>query len=301
MIHPEPKQRTINTLLVANRGEIARRIFRTCRALGITGVAVYSDADRDSPHVREADRALHIGGPAPRDSYLRSDAILDAARRVHACAIHPGYGFLAENADFAEAVLAAGLAWVGPPPSAMRALGDKASARVLAARHSVPVVPGYDGEAQDPERFEAEAERIGYPVLIKASAGGGGRGMRRVEQPKELRDALLSARREAESAFGNGRLLLERYVEKPRHIEVQVLADQHGRVVHLFERECSVQRRHQKILEEAPSPAVDVALRARLGDAAVSLCRAVGYQSAGTVEFLVDARRDFYFLESHCK
>jgi acetyl/propionyl-CoA carboxylase alpha subunit len=301
MIKRQPVERTIRTMLVANRGEIARRILRTCRALGIRGVAVYSEADRDAAHVRDADVAFLIGPASPRESYLSFEAVLAAAARAGADAIHPGYGFLAENAAFAEAVTAGGLAWVGPPPTAMRAMGDKAAARALAARHGVPTVPGYDANDQSDDSFEQASLQIGFPLLIKASAGGGGRGMRRVDRAEDLLDALASARREAESAFGDGRLLLERFIERPRHIEVQVLADSHGKVVHLFERECSIQRRHQKIIEESPSSAVDAPFRARLCESATSLCRAVGYESAGTVEFLVDPDRRFYFLEMNTR
>jgi acetyl/propionyl-CoA carboxylase alpha subunit len=291
----------IRTLLVANRGEIARRIFRTARSLGIRTVAVHSGADVDLPHVREADRAVCIGPPAPSASYLDIGAILTAARTTGADAIHPGYGFLAERAVFARAVIDAGLTWVGPDPASIDAMGDKARARHLAARLGVPVVPGYDGVDQSDSTFADEAARIGFPVLIKASAGGGGRGMRRVDEPAGLADALASARREAEGAFGDGTLLLERYVERPRHIEVQVFGDRHGNVVHLHERECSIQRRHQKIVEEAPSPAVDAGLRARLGAAAVQLARAVDYVGAGTVEFVLGPDGRFYFLEMNTR
>ena len=293
--------RRLNTILCANRAEIARRVLRTARALGYQTVAVYSEADRDLPHVREADRAFCIGAAPVGSSYLSHEAILAAAVRSGADAIHPGYGFLSENAAFAEAVLAAGLCWIGPPPSAMRAMGDKSAARALAEKHNIPTVPGFNGDVQDDDVFAQEAERIGYPVLIKASAGGGGRGMRRVERPGELREALASARREAQNAFGSGRLLLERYLAHPRHIEVQVMGDEHGHVVHLGERECSVQRRHQKIIEEAPSPGVDATLREKLGAAAVGVCQAVGYTGAGTCEFLVDERGDFFFLEMNTR
>ncbi len=294
----------IRKLLVANRGEIARRVFRTARAEGIATVAVYSDADAGAAHVAEADEAVRIGPAASADSYLRADALLEAARRTGADAIHPGYGFLSENADFAEAVLAAGLTWVGPPPAAMRALGAKAPARQVAASIGVPTVPGYDGEDDADARLIAEAHRLGAPVLIKASGGGGGRGMRRVDDLAELPAAIASARREAASSFSDPRLLLERCVDRPRHIEVQILADAHGHVVHLFERECSIQRRHQKIVEEAPSPAVSPALREALGDAACRLARHTGYVGAGTVEFLVageGASQAFYFLELNAR
>lgn len=291
---------SIQKVLVANRGEIARRVFRTCRRLGIGTVAVASDADAGTWHVAEADEAVILGGAAARDSYLRADAVIEAARRTGADAIHPGYGFLSENAEFAEAVQAAGLAWIGPPASAMRALGAKVPARQLAASLGVPTVPGYDGPDDD-DALIAAARRMGAPVLIKASAGGGGRGMRRVDDLSEIAEAVAAARREAVAGFGDGRLLLERYVERPRHIEVQVIADAHGAVVHLGERECSIQRRHQKIVEEAPSPAVGPELRAQLGDAAVKLARAVGYESAGTVEFIVGPDGDWYFLEMNTR
>jgi acetyl/propionyl-CoA carboxylase alpha subunit len=291
---------TIRRVLVANRGEIARRVMRTCRALGIHTVAVYSDADADAAHVHDADEAVRLGPAPSSESYLVAGAVLEAARTTGADAIHPGYGFLSENADFADAVEAAGLVWIGPPGSAMRALGAKAPARQLAARLGVPTVPGFDGEADD-EALAAAALTVGFPLLIKASAGGGGRGMRRVDRADDLADALASARREAVAAFGDGRLLLERLIERPRHIEVQVMADAHGHVVHLLERECSIQRRHQKILEEAPSPFVDEALRARLGELAVTLARAVGYRSAGTVEFIVDQGGAAYFLEMNTR
>ncbi len=293
--------RTIHTLLVANRGEIARRIFRTCRTMGIRTVAVHSEADAGAAFVREADLAVAIGpGPAAA-SYLRGAAVIEAALRTGADAIHPGYGFLSENADFAEQVLAAGLLWVGPPPSAIRAMGDKAASRRTVVEHGVPVVPGYDGDDQQDATFMAEGARIGVPLLVKASAGGGGRGMRRVDDLEALPEALASARREAESAFGDGRLLLERYVLRPRHIEVQILADAHGKVLHLGERECSVQRRHQKVLEEAPSPGVDADLREELGEAAVRVARAVSYVGAGTVEFVMGEDGSFCFLEMNTR
>jgi 3-methylcrotonyl-CoA carboxylase alpha subunit len=294
----------IRKLLIANRGEIARRVARTARAEGIATVAVFSDADAGAAHVAEADEAVRLGPAASAESYLRVDAVLEAARRTGADAVHPGYGFLSENADFAEAVIAAGLTWVGPPPAAMRALGAKAPARQVAAALDIPTVPGYDGDDDGADRLIAEAARIGAPVLIKASGGGGGRGMRRVDDLADLPAAIASARREAVASFSDARLLLERCVERPRHIEVQILADAHGHVVHLFERECSIQRRHQKIVEEAPSPAVSPALREALGDAACRLARHVGYVGAGTVEFLVageGAEQAFYFLELNAR
>ncbi|MDI3316644.1 MAG: biotin carboxylase N-terminal domain-containing protein [Bacillota bacterium] len=298
---PGPAPRPFRRVLVANRGEIARRVIRACHRLGLEAVAVYSDADAGGLWVREADAAIRLGPAPARESYLDVERLLAAARETGAEAVHPGYGFLAEEAGFAEAVERAGLVWIGPPPEAMRAMGDKSRARQLARRLGVPVLEGYDGEEQEARRFLAEAERIGWPVLVKAAAGGGGRGMRVVPGPEELPAALESARREAEAAFGDGRLLLERYVERPRHVEVQLLFDAFGRGVHLGERECSVQRRHQKIVEESPSPAVDPALRSRLGEAALELARAVGYRSAGTVEFLLDQRGRFHFLEMNTR
>ncbi len=279
----------ISSLLIANRGEIARRIIRTARRLGVRTVAVYSQADAGAPHVREADEAVLLGPPAARESYLVADKILAAARATGAEAIHPGYGFLSENADFAEAVEAAGLVWVGPPSSAIRAMGLKDAAKRLMADAGVPVTPGYLGDDQDPVRLAAEAAKIGWPVLIKAVAGGGGKGMRKVEAAAEFAAALASATREARAAFGDEKVLLEKYVTRPRHIEVQVFGDTHGAVVHLFERDCSLQRRHQKVIEEAPAPGMDEATRAALCGAAVRAAQAVGYVGAGTVEFIADA------------
>jgi 3-methylcrotonyl-CoA carboxylase alpha subunit len=290
----------IRTLLIANRGEIACRIVRTARRLGVATVAVYSDADAHALHVAAADRAVRIGPPAPRESYLRIDAILDAARRAGADAIHPGYGFLAENAAFAEACADAGLIFVGPPPAAIRAMGGKAEAKALMAAAGVPLVPGYHGAAQDVATLAAEAARIGYPVLIKASAGGGGKGMRVVAAPAGFATALAGAQREAASSFGDDRVLIERYLTRPRHVEIQVFADAHGNVVHLFERDCSVQRRHQKIVEEAPAPGITAALRAEMGAAAVAAARAVNYVGAGTVEFIM-ADGAFHFMEMNTR
>jgi acetyl/propionyl-CoA carboxylase alpha subunit len=278
----------IRRLLIANRGEIARRVIRTARRMGIETVAVYSDADKHAPHVSEADHAVHIGPSPARESYLDQDKVLAAAKHSGADAVHPGYGFLSENAAFAEAVIAAGLIWVGPPPSSIRAMGLKDAAKKLMAEAGVPTTPGYLGEDQSPERLEAEAERIGYPVLIKAVAGGGGKGMRKVERAEEFASALAGAKREAAASFGDDRVLLETYVTRPRHIEVQVFADQHGSVVHLFERDCSLQRRHQKVIEEAPAPGMDEATRAAVTGAAVRAAEAVGYQGAGTIEFIAD-------------
>ncbi|MEO0323144.1 MAG: biotin carboxylase N-terminal domain-containing protein [Myxococcota bacterium] len=291
--------RTIETLLVANRGEIARRIFRTCRDLGIATVAVYSDADAGAPFVREADQALRLGPAPSRESYLNVPALLAAAKASGADAVHPGYGFLAENAAFAEAVAKAGLVFVGPSPQAIRSMGLKREAKALVAAAGVPVIPGYDGADQDPSVLAAEAARVGFPVLLKASAGGGGKGMKRVGRAEDLASAIESAKREARSAFGDDVLLVEKYVERPRHVEIQIFGDAHGRVVHLHERECSLQRRHQKVIEEAPSPALaaDPALRARMGAAAVKVGQAIGYVGAGTVEFILAPDGSFYFLE----
>ena len=289
------------SVLVANRGEIARRIFRTCRRLGIATVAVYSDADAYAPFVLEADAAVHLPGVSPTDTYLRGDLVIEAARRTGADAIHPGYGFLSEDAGFARAVVDAGLTWIGPPPSAIDAMGSKLAAKARMAAAGVPVLPGGDVTGLDDDAVHALAEQTGYPVLVKASAGGGGRGMRLVRAADELRDAIDSAQREAASAFGDGTVFIERFVEAPRHVEVQVLADGHGTVVHLFERECSIQRRHQKIIEEAPSPMVDAALRERIGTAAVTAAAEVGYVGAGTVELVMAPDGDFAFLEMNTR
>jgi acetyl-CoA carboxylase biotin carboxylase subunit len=292
-------------VLIANRGEIAVRITRACRELGLKTVAVYSEADAQSLHVRHADESVLIGKAASKESYLAIDRILDAARHTGAEAIHPGYGFLSENEDFAEAVTAAGFIFVGPPSSAIRAMGLKTEALRLMRAASVPTVPGYDPRTQNadptPDSFRPHADRIGYPVLIKAAAGGGGKGMRIVRSADELDNALDSAQREAQNAFGDASVFLEKYIEQGRHIEFQVFADSHGNVVHLFERECSIQRRHQKIVEESPSPLLDVETRARMGQAAVEAARAVGYVNAGTVEFIVDGQRNFYFLEMNTR
>jgi 3-methylcrotonyl-CoA carboxylase alpha subunit len=291
----------LSPVLVANRGEIAIRVMRTCRRLGVRTVAVFSDADARSPHVLQAEEAVHIGASPASDSYLNQARVLDAARSSGARAIHPGYGFLSENADFAQAVLDAGLVWIGPPPEAMRALGDKARAKALAERHAVPVLVGYHGQDQARPTLQAHAERVGYPLMIKASAGGGGRGMRVVSSPEEFVIALEAAQREAYASFGDDRVLLERYLARPRHVEVQIVGDAYGSLIHLGERECSVQRRHQKLIEETPSPAVDPALRERMGEAALKLARASGYRNAGTVEFLLDAAGTFAFLEVNAR
>ncbi len=287
-------------LLVANRGEIARRIFRTAHAMGVATVAVYSDADANGLHVREAGQAHALGGDASADSYLRIDKLLAAAQATGADAVHPGYGFLSENADFAQAVIDAGLTWVGPPPAAIRQLGSKSAAKVIARAQGVPVLPGYEGADQTDERLAQEAQRIGLPLMVKAAAGGGGRGMRLVTDMAQLAAAVHGARAEAQSAFGNGELLLERALLNPRHVEVQVFADTHGHCIHLGERDCSVQRRHQKIIEETPSPAVDAALRERMGRCAVDLARAAGYVGAGTVEFLVEGD-EFFLMEMNTR
>ena len=287
-------------LLIANRGEIACRIIRTARRMGIATVAVYSDADADALHVALADEAYRLGPAAPRDSYLRIDGLIDVARRAGAEAVHPGYGFLAENADFAEACAAAGLIFVGPPASAIRAMGGKSQAKALMQQAGVPLVPGYHGAAQDLPTLQAAAAEIGYPVLIKASAGGGGKGMRIVESDADFPAGLAAAQREARSSFGDDRVLIERYLTQPRHIEIQVFADSHGNTVHLFERDCSIQRRHQKIIEEAPAPGMQPAMRAAMGQAAIAAAQAVGYVGAGTVEFIVEGN-SFAFMEMNTR
>ena len=288
-------------ILIANRGEIACRVIATCRRLGIATVAVYSDADRNARHVRLADEAIAIGPAPAAESYLRSDVILEAARRSGAQAIHPGYGFLSENAAFADACAAAGVVFIGPPASAIRAMGDKSAAKALMQQAGVPLTPGYHGDNQDPQFLREQADAIGYPVLIKASAGGGGKGMRRVDDSAAFIEALASCQREARSAFGNDHVLVEKYVLRPRHIEIQVFGDGHGNVVHLFERDCSVQRRHQKVLEEAPAPGMTAERRAAMGKAAVDAARAVGYVGAGTVEFIASPEGDFYFMEMNTR
>jgi 3-methylcrotonyl-CoA carboxylase alpha subunit len=281
----------IRSLLIANRGEIACRIIRTARKLGMRTVAVYSDADAKALHVRMADEAVHIGPSPARESYLDGDKIIAAAKAAKAQAIHPGYGFLSENADFAEAVIKAGLIWVGPKPDSIRAMGLKDAAKKLMAEAGVPVTPGYLGEDQDPKRLKKEADAIGYPVLIKAVAGGGGKGMRRVDAAQDFLRELESCKREAASSFGDDRVLIEKYILAPRHIEVQVFGDAHGNVVHLFERDCSLQRRHQKVIEEAPAPGMDDATREAVCSAAVRAAKAVNYEGAGTIEFIADASK----------
>jgi geranyl-CoA carboxylase alpha subunit len=287
-------------LLVANRGEIARRIFRTAKAMGIETVAVYSDADALGLHVSEATVAYALDGRTSAESYLSISKIISAAQATNADAVHPGYGFLSENADFAQAVVDAGLIWVGPPAAAIRAVGSKSAAKALADALKVPRLPGYQGCDQSVERFTAEAANMGYPLMVKAIAGGGGRGMRWVDSAEQLAAALNSARSEAASSFGNGELLIERALRQPRHVEVQVFADTHGHCIHLGERDCSVQRRHQKLIEESPSPAVDDDLRAQLCDASVRIAQAAGYVGAGTVEFLLDGR-SFYLMEMNTR
>ncbi len=286
-----------NKILIANRGEIACRIQRTCARLGIATVAVYSDADARAQHVRLADEGRWIGGSRPTDSYLRGDRIIEAALATGAQAIHPGFGFLSENADFAEAVNAAGLRFIGPSAASMRKMGSKAGAKILMSAAGVPVVPGYTGEDQDPQLLAGEAQRIGFPLMIKAAHGGGGKGMRVVRHASEFLAALESCQREARGAFGRDRVLLERYVERPRHIEIQIFGDHHGHVIHLNERECSAQRRYQKVIEESPSPFVTAELRAAMGAAAVQAGHAIDYANAGTVEFIVGPGGDFYFME----
>jgi 3-methylcrotonyl-CoA carboxylase alpha subunit len=296
----------LTSILIANRGEIARRIIRTARRMGLRTIAVATEADRGWPHWQDADEAIFLGKGPAADSYLSIEKLIDAARQSGAEAVHPGYGFLAENAAFAEACEAAGLVFVGPPAAAIRAMGDKAEAKALMERAGVPVVPGYHGERQEPDFLRRKAWEVGYPVLIKAAAGGGGRGMRRVERVADFDAALAAARREAAAAFGDERVLIERHIDRPRHIEVQVFADAQGNVVHMHERDCSVQRRYQKVVEEAPAPGMTAAARKAMGQAAVAAARAVGYRGAGTVEFIAEAegglRPDrFFFMEMNTR
>src|SRR5574343_642986 len=288
-------------ILIANRGEIACRVAATARRLGVRTVAVYSEADADARHVHACDEAVPIGGPAPRDSYPRWERILEAARATGAQAVHPGYGFLSENAEFAQACADAGLVFIGPPPSAINAMGLKAESKQLMEKAGVPLVPGYHGSDQDPALLKREADRIGYPVLIKASAGGGGKGMRAVFSADEFDAALASCKREAINSFGDDAVLIERYVQRPRHIEIQVFGDTQGDCVYLFERDCSVQRRHQKVLEEAPAPGMTPERRAQMGEAAVAAAKAVGYVGAGTVEFIAEQDGRFYFMEMNTR
>ena len=288
-------------LLVANRGEIALRVLRSARAYGLETVAVYSEADSQSPHVRFADEAVCIGPPPSAESYLLGDKLIEVAQTTGADAIHPGYGFLSENAGFARAVTDAGLIFVGPPPEAMELMGSKLAAKAAVKAYGVPLVPGLDEAITDVEAAKKVAEEIGFPVLIKASAGGGGKGMRIVEHPREFETQMERAVSEAESAFGDGAVFIEKFAQEPRHIEIQVLADQHGNVVHLFERECSIQRRHQKVIEEAPSAVLTPELRQKMGQAAVNVARACNYTNAGTVEFILDKHMNFYFLEMNTR
>ena len=290
-----------NKILIANRGEIACRVIKTARRMGIRTVAVYSEADANARHVRLADEAILLGPAAARESYLVADKIIDACRRTGAQAVHPGYGFLSENADFADALAANGITFIGPPASAIRAMGSKSEAKKLMGNAAVPLTPGYHGDDQTPALLHKEADQIGYPVLIKAAAGGGGKGMRLVEQSADFPDALASCKREAASSFGDEHVLIEKYITKPRHIEIQVFADTQGNCVYLFERDCSVQRRHQKVLEEAPAPGMTPERRRQMGEAAVAAAKAVGYVGAGTVEFIANQDGSFYFMEMNTR
>ena len=291
----------ITSLLVANRGEIACRVMRTAKAMGLTTIAVHSATDSHARHVREADIAVNLGGSKASESYLQIDKLIEAAKASGAQAIHPGYGFLSENAGFARAVERAGLIFLGPPASAIDAMGSKSAAKSLMETAGVPLVPGYHGDAQDAATFREASARIGYPVLLKATAGGGGKGMKVVERDEDLAEALASAQREAQSSFGDSRMLVEKYVLKPRHVEIQVFADQHGHCLYLNERDCSIQRRHQKVVEEAPAPGLTPQMRQAMGEAAVRAAQAIGYVGAGTVEFLLDARGDFFFMEMNTR
>lgn len=293
--------RSIDTLLVANRGEIACRVMRTAKSLGLTTVAVHSEVDANARHAREADIKVNLGGAKPAESYLLADKIIAAAKSSGAQAIHPGYGFLSENAGFAQAIADAGLIFLGPPASAIIAMGSKSAAKALMEKAGVPLVPGYHGDNQDYETFRDAAQRIGYPVLLKATAGGGGKGMKVVEKEADLKQALESAQREAKSSFGDPKMLVEKYVLKPRHVEIQVFADTHGNCIYLNERDCSIQRRHQKVVEEAPAPGLTIELRQAMGESAVRAAQAIGYVGAGTVEFLLDARGDFFFMEMNTR
>ncbi|MDR1076196.1 MAG: acetyl/propionyl/methylcrotonyl-CoA carboxylase subunit alpha [Xanthomonadaceae bacterium] len=291
----------MTTLLIANRGEIACRIIRTAKAMGLRTVAVHSDIDRNARHVREADTAIDLGGAKPADSYLRAERIIEAAIDAGAQAIHPGYGFLSENARFARLCEENGLVFIGPPATSIAAMGSKSAAKALMEKAGVPLVPGYHGDNQDCESFRVAAEKIGYPVLLKAAAGGGGKGMKVVEREADLAETLASAQREAQSAFGDARMLVEKYLLQPRHVEIQVFADRHGHCLYLNERDCSIQRRHQKVVEEAPAPGLSPELRRAMGEAAVKAALAIGYVGAGTVEFLLDARGQFYFMEMNTR
>jgi acetyl-CoA carboxylase biotin carboxylase subunit len=288
-------------VLIANRGEIAVRIIKACQEMGIRTVAVYSEVDRHAPHVQIADESVNLGDPTPSESYLNIAKIIQSATDVHAEAIHPGYGFLAENPDFAKACADTGIKFIGPTPEVIRLMGDKIEAKKTIAKANVPVIPGYHGVKQDLSTLLKEGEKIGFPLLVKATAGGGGKGMRIVHGESELEQSIESAKREAKSSFGNDSVFLEQYIDKPRHIEFQILADEHGHVIHLFERECSIQRRHQKIIEETPSPMMTPKLRETMGKAAVAAAKAVGYTNAGTIEFMVDGKQNFYFMEMNTR
>lgn len=288
-------------ILIANRGEIARRVIRTVKKMGIQSVAIYSDADANAPHVLEADEAVYVGPSPSSESYLRQDVILEACKKLGVDGIHPGYGFLSENATFARKVKEAGITFIGPSPEAMEVMGDKLSAKQAVKDFGVPLVPGIDKAISDPQEAKAIADEIGYPVLIKASAGGGGKGMRLVERPEDLEEQMRLAQNEARSSFGDDACFVEKFVTKPRHIEIQVFSDSHGNNVYLFERECSIQRRHQKVIEEAPSALLTPELREQMGQAAINVCKACNYEGAGTVEFLVDADMKFYFLEMNTR
>ena len=287
----------IKKILIANRGEIAVRVIRACREMGITNVAVFSDIDATALHVRMADEAYHIGPPPSGKSYLVGEKIIAAAQKSGADAIHPGYGFLSENADFAQSVMDAGLVWIGPPPQAIAKMGDKLKARLTALNSGAPIVPGFEEKIENVKQIENAIKAVGYPILIKAAAGGGGKGMRVVFSADELESALATAGREAKSAFGDDRVYFEKYIGRPHHVEIQILADSFGNTIYLGERECSIQRRHQKVIEEAPSPIIDEPMRRKMGEAALKIARGCGYVNAGTVEFLVDDNLDFYFLE----
>ncbi|HET9817828.1 MAG TPA: biotin carboxylase N-terminal domain-containing protein, partial [Rhodanobacteraceae bacterium] len=288
-------------VLIANRGEIACRVIRTCRRLGIHTIAVYSEADKDAQHVRQADEAWPIGGSPPAESYLRGEAIIEVAKKTGAQAIHPGYGFLSESAGFARACLEAGIVFIGPDAESIEAMGSKSAAKVLMAKHEVPLVPGYHGDNQDNAFLAKQAHKIGYPLILKPAAGGGGKGMQIVRDDAEFADALATAQRVAQAAFGDVTMLLERYIEHPRHIEFQIFGDRHGHVIHIDERECSAQRRYQKVLEETPSPFLTPERRAAMGAASVAAAKAVEYVGAGTVEFIVGAEGDFHFMEMNTR
>src|SRR5512136_3058103 len=288
-------------VLIANRGEIAVRIIKACQEMGIRTVAVYSEVDKHAPHVQIADESINLGDPTPSESYLNIAKIIENATKVHAEAIHPGYGFLAENPDFAKACTDTGITFIGPTPEVIRLMGDKIEAKKTIAHAKVPVIPGYNGVQQDLSTLIKEGKKIGFPLLVKATAGGGGKGMRIVHKESDLEQSIESAKREAKSAFGNDSVFLEQYIDKPRHIEFQILADEYNHVIHLFERECSIQRRHQKIIEETPSPVVTPKLREVMGKAAVAAAEAVGYTNAGTIEFMVDGKQNFYFMEMNTR